>query len=281
MADNAVLIKPSTRASVTSSVSAAVRSLTYLNGFLYGITFGAGTTQMAKVPLFGTTTNQTLSIAMTNVQDMANDGTFLYAAEERGSAAGASNNQLMQISTTGTATALTSTTFNMRSVVYDEIYNCLYISCPFDSVIRRASGGGIGGSTDTFVISDFITGITNQPGRLWLDSGSTKLYFTTESNDKTIAAVSLSAGTPGEPSYYSLMGGTGETTNLLYFEALDVFLYAGPNATTGLIFAIGAFAGVGTLTASTRFSQGVVFTNDSFAYSDGTTIRYVDITSFS
>lgn len=281
MTDSAILIKPTLRATV-SSLSAAVRSITSMSGFIYGVTYGAGTTQLAKVALFGSTANQTLSIPMTNVQDITNDGSYLYAVEERGSVAGASNNQILMITPVGSCTSLTASTYNMRSVVYDDVFKCLYVSCPFDFSIRRVSGGGIGGDTSAFTVSDFITGITNEPGRLWLDTGSTKLYFTTELNEKQVGVVSLSSGVPGDPSYYSLLAGVGETTNFIYLEELDTFIYSGPNALTGHIFSLGSFGGTtSALTASTRFSQATVFGNSDFAYSDGTNIRYADITTFS
>lgn len=280
MAENSVLIKPFARANVLSSTGAAVRSVAFLDGFLYGVHYGNALTTMAKVPLFGTTSNQTLDIAMTNVQDITTDGTYLYAVEQRTTDAAASTNQLMQIETDGTCTALIDDTVNMRSVVYDAVNTCLYIAAPYDGKILKASGGGIGGNTDSFALNEFITGISNNPGRLWVNESATELAFTTENTSKQIAIVPLANGSPGATTYYNLMGGTGETTAFLYFEDLDLFLYAGPNATRGLLIQLGSlnYTPYG-IAASTRLSQGVVLEGNSFIYPDGTTFRYSDFTS--
>jgi hypothetical protein len=278
--DATVNVNPVLRYIKTASLSAAVRSLTFMGGNTYGITYTAGTTQMAKVPLFGVTSNQTLSVSLNNVKDMANDGTSLFAVEDRTGAVEATTNNIAKITTTGTVTQLVSNTVGMRSVVYDPVNVCLYVACPWELKIMKATGGGIGGDSSTFALTDFITGITNQPGRMALSKTSSSLYFTTEANSKQVGAVTLNAGTPGSPIYYDVMGGVGETSCFLYFDEIGAFLYAGPNATDGVMFSLNGFSLDATyMNAGTLFGQAVKLNDNSFMYPDSTTIKYVDLTS--
>lgn len=278
--DATVNVNPVLRYIKISSLSAATRALTFMGGYLYGITYAAGTTQMAKVPLFGVTSNQTLSVTLNNVKDMATDGSSLYAVEDRTGAGGATTNNVAKITSSGTVTQLVSNTVGMRSVVYDPVNVCLYIACPWELKIMKATGGGIGGDSSSFTLTDFITGITNQPGRLALNKTSTTLYYTTELNSKQVAAVAVNAGTPSSPIYYDIMGQVGETSCFLYFDEYDSFLYAGPSVTNGKIFSINGYAMDGSyMNAATLYGQAVKLNDNSFIYPDGTTLKYVDITS--
>lgn len=279
MGENAILINPTERANVATSVTQAVRQIVYLDGFMYGIRFAAGTTDMYKFALFDSPSTVTLDTSVNNVQSICTDGTYLYAVEERTGSAGATTNQILKIETDGTVTVLTSTEVNMRSVVYDSVNNCLYASAPFDDKILQVTGGGIGGDDSDVVISDFIDGIDNGPGRLCVNRNSTVLYFTTEETSKQLASVSLVGGVPGSPAYYDILGGVGETTCFVYIEDFDTFLYAGPNATTGVILTPRLFSMGAGLTAGTRFCQGALLDDNSIVYTDGTTGRYVDLTA--
>lgn len=277
---NAVLLFPNERYS-NSAFTGTVKDVTFLSGFVYGITHtgGGGSTTLGKVPLFGSTSNVTMDTALISVKSLTSDGTNLYAVTERGSAAAAADNTIAKITTAGVVTALNSAYLNMRSVIYDSVNTCLYISTPKDSKIVKATGGGIGGNADTFALTDFITGITDEPGRMWLNKGSTKLYFTTEANNKQIGAVGLSAGVASAPSYKAIGSGVGETTCLVYMDEFDAFIYA--DGTTGgnrgILLELDLFSMRSVLSADTEIAQGLLLNDNLFVYPDGTNLRYYDI----
>jgi hypothetical protein len=275
---NAILFRPvEAFNNVGFTSGSTVNEIAFQDGFIYGISSGSGVSTLQKVALYGTSSAVTMNQTVTNVKAITNDGTYLYAVEERTSAAAATTNVLSQITTTGTVTRLQTAYLNMRSVVFDPTYNCLYISCPYDDKIVKATGGGIGGDTSTFTLTDFITGITNGPGKMWLNKASTKLFFTTEETEKAVAVSSFTLGVPSTPTYYSIMQPPEKTTMFVYLDEFDNFIYAGENK-RDMVISLNLYSMNSDLIAVTQYGNGVKLDDNSIIFPDGDRLRYCYIT---